>query len=435
MTSQSEDTLYSSLIDVDALEQVARIGLDEACIPTPAMRPVVAWALDYYFRTNQTQAPSRDALMESWGQVIEDAEVEIAEVDVQIDDIQWAIKSLKAHYAMWKFQQWQKDAAEKIASSTLDERVASLETVTHDLVQVTLSLRDLTTEVEGVDGYRQSLNDYLKREKEALTSRGITFGIPEIDQFTYGIHEGELAVMAAGPKTGKSVVFAFILLNEWKAGRRTTLFTLENSVKMTYDRLVCMQLGIDHDLYRRGQCLPEDVERIEIFLRERGDEMKDLVRVVQPQKGQRTVQWLTRSARTTRSHGLLIDQLTFLEASHRSLRGPEKITDIMHDLKTEISTGANPIPCMLAHQINREGMREAKKNGWLEMYMLAEGSEVERTADWVFGLYASPDERKAQMIKWQTMATRRGSSNKNFRMAWRPWVNQVEALGEIEAPS
>lgn len=435
MTTQSEDTLYSSLTDVDALEQLAKIGLDEQCIPTHAMRPVVAWALDYYFRTGQMQAPSRDALMESWGQVIEDAEVEIAEVDIQIDDIQWAIKALKAHYAMWKFQQWQKEAAEKIASSVLDERVASLEIVTGDLVQVTLSLRDLTAEVEGVQGYTQALADYRKREAEALKSRGMTFGIAEIDEFTYGIHEGELAVMAAGPKTGKSVAMALFLLNEWRQGRRSTLYTLENSVKMTYDRLICMHLGIDHDAFRRGTASEEDTHRVEVFLKERGADLEDLIRVVQPQKGQRTVEWMTRHARTLRTESLFIDQLTFVEPSHRSLRGPEAIKDIMHDLKLAISTGHNPIPTALAHQINREGMREAKKNGWLEMYMLAEGSEVERTADWVFGLYASPDERKAQMIKWQTLATRRGSSNKNWRMAWRPWVDQVEALGEIEAPA
>lgn len=432
MTTQSEDTLYSSLIDVEALEQIARIGLAEECIPTPAMRPVVAWALDYYYRTDQRQAPSREALFESWRQVIEDAEVEIADTDVQIDDIQWAIKSLKAHYAMWKFQQWQKESAEAIASSTLDDRLTSLEGVTHSLVQVTLSLRDLTSEVEGMDGFRRSLAEYRKREADGATSRGITFGIQAIDEYTYGIHEGELAVIAAGPKTGKSVAFAYILLNEWEKGRRTTLFTLENSVQMTYDRLVCMKLGIDHDLYREGKALPDDVERVEIFLRERQEELEDLIRVIQPKEGERTVTWITRKARSVRSDSLLIDQLTFLEPSHRSLRGPEKIGDIMRGLKNEISGGNNPLPTLLAHQINREGIKEAEKKGWLKMYMLAEGSEVERTADWVFGLYASPDEQKAQMLKWQTMATRRGSTYKNFRMAWRPWVNQVEALGEIE---
>jgi hypothetical protein len=431
-TSRAEDVLYSSLNDIDALEQLAKIGLEPDCIPKPGMRPVVAWALDYYFRTDQRQAPSREALMESWGEVIEDLEVEIEDADVEKDDIQWAIDSLKSQYILWKFQSWQKESAQAIHEATMTDRMTALEDITHQLVTMSLSLRDRTEEVEGMSGFRQSVADYRKREGEALTSRGMTFGIPEVDEFTYGIHEGEVAVFAAGPKTGKSVTFAFILLNEWRQGRLTTLFTLENSVKMTYDRLVCMRLAIDHDRYRRGVCIPEEIERIETFIQERGDAMKEQIRVVQPQKGQRTVQWMVRHARTLGTESLLIDQLTFMEASHRSLRGPDKITDIMHDLKTEVSTGRSQMSTALAHQINREGMKEAKKNGFLEMYMMAEGSEVERTADWVFGLYSSPDEQKAQMIKWQTLAGRRASSNKHWRMAWRPWVGQVDAMGEIE---
>jgi hypothetical protein len=36
------------------------------------------------------------------------------------------------------------------------------------------------------------------------------------------------------------------------------------------------------------------------------------------------------------------------------------------------------------------------------------------------------------MIKWQTLATRRGGENKNWRIgAWRPYVNQVDGLEEI----
>jgi replicative DNA helicase len=431
-TSRAEDVLYSSLTDIDALEQLAKIGLEEECIPKPGMRPVVAWALDYFFRTDQKQAPSREALFETWGQVIEDLEVEIEEADVEIDDIGWAIDSLKSQYILWKFQQWQKESAQAIHEASMVDRLGALDTITHDLVTIALSLRDRTQEVEGIEGFRQSLIDYKRRESESLLFRGMTFGVTEIDQYTYGLHEGELGVLAAGPKTGKSVAMAYILLNEWKQQRYTTLFTLENSVKMTYDRLVCMHLAVDHDLYRRGLCSPEDIERVEIFLRERGQELKELVRIIQPQKGQRSVQWMTRHARTLGTQSLLIDQLTFMEASHRSLKGPDKIADIMHDLKSEISSGRNQVPCMIAHQINREGMREAKKNGFLEMYMLAEGSEVERTADLVVGLYASPDERKAQIIKWQTLAFRR-QEPKHWRVAWRPWIGQVDALDEIEA--
>lgn len=433
-TSRSEDTLYSSLTDVAALEQIFQIGLNLKAVPTPPMRDVVQWALDYFDRSGQRNAPSREALTETWKDVIEDAEVTIAEVDIQQDEVTWAIDALHAHYALYEFQVWQKEAASALHESSTTERLNVLELEVHKLNELVLSLRDKTQEVEGTDGFHRSFAEYQQRAESSQTHRGMAFGIEEIDEYTYGIHEGELGVLAAGPKTGKSVTMGFVLLQEWLKRRRSTYYTLENSVRMTYDRLVCIHLGVDHDRYRQGECTEDEVSRVRTFL---GNEdlmkdLKDFIRVVQPQRGNRTVQWITRHARSVGTETLLVDQLTFMEASHRSLRGPDKITDIMHDLKDSIG-GRSPMSCLLAHQINREGMKEAKKNGLLEMWMLAEGSEVERTADWVFSLYASEDERRAQMIKWQTLATRRGSRNASWRVAWRPWINQVAVLDEIGA--
>ncbi len=429
-TSKSEDTLYSSLTDVAALERIFQIGLNLRAVPTVQMRDVVLWALDYFEKSGQAKAPSREALLETWGQVIEDVEVVIAETDIQQDDIEWAIDALHATYADYEFQKWTRDAAAAMSKSSTVERLNVLEMQTHELNELVLSLRDKTLEVEGVDGFQRSLAEYHQRAESAQTHRGMAFGIDEIDAYTYGIHEAELAVLAAGPKTGKSVALAFILLQEWARGRQSTYYTLENTVRMSYDRLVCIHLAVDHDRYRRGEATPEEVDRVQTFIHERGTELKDCIRIVQPQRGNRTVQWITRHARSLGTESLLIDQLTFMEPSHRSLRGPDKITDVMHDLKDSIG-GRSPMSCLLAHQINREGMREAKKNGLLEMWMLAEGSEVERTADWVFSLYASEDERRAQMVKWQTLATRRGSRNYSARLAWRPWLNQVAVLDEI----
>ncbi len=433
-TSHAEDVLYSSLTDVDALEKIVQIGLSEDCIPTQAMRKVVAWAIEYFDKNGMTKAPSRAALMETWRDTIEDAEVVIEETDVQLDDIEWAIGALKARWADYLFQTWQKEAASAMSAVSSTEKLATMGEQIQALNMMYLGLRDKTQEVEGIEGFQRSFAEYHRRAETAMQHQGMAFGIPEIDEYTYGVHGGELAVLAAGPKTGKSVTLAYILLKEWKRRRHTTYYTLENSVKMTYDRLVCIHLHVDHDRYRRGECTEDEVARVQLFLEEFGEDLKEYVRVVQPQRGERTVQWMTRHARSLGTESLLIDQLTFMEPSDRRLRGPDKITDIMHDLKDSIG-GNLPIPCLLAHQINREGMREAKKNGWLEMYMLAEGSEVERTCDWAFGLYASPDERAAQMVKWQTMATRRGSTNKNWRVGvWRPYLGQIDALEEITEP-
>jgi hypothetical protein len=71
----------------------------------------------------------------------------------------------------------------------------------------------------------------------------------------------------------------------------------------------------------------------------------------------------------------------------------------------------------LAHQINREGVKAADKVGHLEMYHLADSSEVERTADWVFGLYASRADKASKRAKFQVLAARR-ASNKQWNMRW-----------------
>jgi replicative DNA helicase len=434
-TSRSEDVLYSSLTDVEALERIARSSLDPQCIPTVQMRQVVTWAVDYFDRSSQTQAPSRKALMETWGEMMEQIEVEVAEEDVQLDTVSWALEMLASQYVSWRFQQFQTEAAMKIAESSSVDRVRTLEEVTQELVQITLSVRDRTHEVEGMDGFSRSLADYENRAATAMTARGMTFGIPTIDDYTFGIHPGELAVLAAPPKTGKSVIMAFILLAEWLRNRMATYYTLENSVGMTYDRLVCILLGVDHKRYMKGQCEPEEVDRVRTFLHERGDDLRGHIRVISPQRGQRTVQWMTRHARTVGTQSLLIDQLTFIEPSHRSLRGPDAIKDIMHELKEEVSTGSDPMSTLLAHQINRDGIKAAKTSGFLSLESLAEGSEVERTVDWAFGLYASHDERVAQMMKWQTMAGRRADELKTWRTAFRPWINQVETIAELEVPA
>lgn len=432
MTSRAEDVVYSSLTEVEALAQIAQAGLDPEILPTQGMRPVLAWALEYFDNSDQTQAPSREALFETWGDEIEQAEVEVAEEDQELDQVLWAVQQIKSRYIHWKFQEWQKEAALIMAESSSVERLDTLEKVNHDLTMLTLKVRDRSRDVEGMDGFRASLAAYHRRAEEAGVLRGLAFGIERVDEYMYGVHDGEVCTLAAGPKTGKSVAIALMLLNEMDRGRMSNYYTLENSVEMTYDRLVCMKLAVDHDRYRRGECTEEEVDRVKTYLAERGQDMADLIRVVKPDRRDMTVKSMMRHARSYRAQSVFIDQLTFVSPSHRSLRGPEAIKDIMHDLKDEAGHASLSFPVVLAHQINREGMRQAQQSGHLEMYMLAEGSEVERTSDWVIGLYASQDERTAQMIKWQTLAGRRASELRSWRMAWRPWIGQVDTLAELE---
>jgi hypothetical protein len=139
---------------------------------------------------------------------------------------------------------------------------------------------------------------------------------------------------------------------------------------------------------------------------------------------------MVREARMRGADSIAIDQLTFVEpGSTKNRQGWEIIGDIMHDLKTGISTGRDKLPCLLAHQINREGVKAAEKTGHLEMHMLAGSSEVERTADWVFGLYRNSEDRIAEIAKFQVLASRREDVNA-WLLAYSPATGMIQTMGE-----
>ena len=278
---------------------------------------------------------------------------------------------------------------------------------------------------------------YVARVAEGNIQHGMLTGLEEIDNHTFGFHPGELVTWAAGPKTGKSWWMALCALAEWRRGRRVVLYTLENSVQMTMDRIMCLATGIEYRAWQRGECTPEQYAQAEAFLHDEiGAESDGALQVVQPEMGlERTVAAMVRNAQMLDVQSLLIDQLTFIEHPKPERKGrPEIIRDILHELKPMISTAAEPITAMIAHQINRPGVEAARKVGRLYMEHLAESSEVERTSDWVFGMYQSEEQRKIGLANVQTLAARR-EDVKNWEMFWEPAraICQVSREIELEA--
>lgn len=430
MTTRPEIVLYSSLTDVDRLEYLAREGLDPEVIPTPAMRPVVEWATKYYFESGCKQAPSREALDLEWGGVLEAEEIILDDPDEEIETAEWALGYLRSTYIHLQWQEWSKRAAGDMASAFTDDRVEIFSRHTAELGSILSRIRSQSSEATGQTAFADALRRYEERVALDGAPQGLMLGLDLLDRHTHGIHPGELAVLAAGPKTGKSWVLAKATLNEWRRGRRGILFTLENSVEMTIDRIVCLHARVEYRDWQRGQCSPEDLARVETSRAVLAELTGDMI-VVMPPRGQRTVEAMLREAQMRGADSVAIDQLTFVEAATTKAKARhEVVRDIMHDLKTMISTGSYKIPCLLAHQINREGVKAADKTGFLEMYMLAESSEVERTADWVFGLYRSQDDRIAEIAKLQVLAARREDVTA-WVLAYNPSLGLMQTTREI----
>lgn len=433
MSTRAEDTLYASLTDVDALELLAKDGLPEECIPTEEMRQVVAWAVDRFFESGRLKAPSRAALLSSWADVIEGAGVELIPENEELDNIEWALDDLRSTYANYRFQTWMRTSAQDMANAVSTERLDVLTSSANELHELVISLQSKVNQAEGITGFRTSLDNYHQLEREGHQTMGMTFGLPDIDQHTFGVHPGELAIVLGPQKMGKSYFASMVGLGEWTRERRTVLFTLENSVEMTYDRMVCQQLGLDSRRYQRGLCSADEIERVQDWINDNGDALRERVHVIMPPMGARTIGTMVRQGQMLGAESLIIDQLTFVDHPDPARKSRQEILrDILHELKSMISTGRHRMACLMPHQLNRAGIQQAEKdNGKLSANMGADASEVERSADWLFGLYQSIDQRAMEQATIQILAARR-EDLKAWDLVWRPSSGLVQVIGETE---
>lgn len=427
MSSLAETSLVQHLVDPDSLATLVREGLPLEMIATESIRPLVGWAVDYFMATLE-KAPSSAVVREEYGDVLDSHEIDL---DVgPAGTVQWAIDSIKSAWVYRQSAEFNKAFAVEMAEADPNVRPKVVGQFATELVEMSSKLTRRDLRVDFVDGLSQALDLYEQRATHDGV-RGALFGIPEVDAHFGGIHPSELAVLAAPPKTGKSFFLGHAALRNWMAGLNVALYTLELSVDTMIDRIACMALGIDTHRWDRGEANAEEVDRVREWRTRMEAEHGDHPFIVaQPELGQRSLAMMTRDAQVRGADLMVVDQLTFVELPDPRKAKHERIGDALHLHKVDISTARRPMSSLIAHQINREGVKAAEKSGKLEAHYMADASEVERTVDHALGLYASHDERVAGMAKLQTLAVRRVAPL-NWRLAWRPHVGQVASMGEV----
>jgi hypothetical protein len=199
----AERVLLSLLDDVEALERVARTGFDPVVMPTQPLRRIVSWALEEFHRTKCMQAPSREALMASWSQSLEDAEYELIEEGYEADSVEWAMEWLNSNYLHAQWQGLVKKSAPAVAEAAPSERVGVVQSFISDFVELSFQAGDQTHQVTIGEGMRRIMQTY-ERRKAGTGGVGLKLGYEEIDEHTGGIQDGELGVLAAGPSRARA---------------------------------------------------------------------------------------------------------------------------------------------------------------------------------------------------------------------------------------
>jgi archaellum biogenesis ATPase FlaH len=423
-----QEVLVSLLTDQDSLLLMAKEGIPLECIPTADLRPVVQWALTHFRTTGE--APTPAVMREEHGDVLDDNEIDPGG-DVE-ETIEWAIDDLRADYVRNEAGKFSRELVQRMTECTKAERVDTLGDMASQLSALVTMLQPKTTQVDMRESGAQMLEDYLYRAAHPGEVVGLTLGMPMVDAYTGGIHPGELAIIGGGPKTGKSWFMNFVAYHQWLQGKPTALFTLENSIKMTEMRIACIALHISSTELQTGMLSAEDLARLREWVE---DELKNSdtpLHIFSPDGSQRTPQAIVQTARANGAEALIIDQLSYMKAyGDRRLERREEIANILRDLALMIETGRQPLSCLLAHQINREGVKASMATGRLHMNNFADGSEVERVATFAAALFRSEDMVATSAAQLQTLAFRRGPAT-HFDLLWDIDAGHVMARNEVD---
>jgi replicative DNA helicase len=420
----SEQVLLSHLTETASLDILAAegFGTDESCevLSAELSRLIVQWALTVYFESGRAVPITKLMIEETWGDELERLSITIDD-EHELEPIEWAIDDLRAAYA----SKVAHDFATRLAIAVGEEahapeRVQVLLEHSNELFRLTRSLVSRRQEVDAAQGLEMALQRYIERTQANTTLSGMCFGMPSIDLYTKGTHPGEITVVASPSAVGKSWIALKTAFEEWRRGRRCILFTLENSIEMTADRLACVGAGVSYEQWQVGQCDDRSIERVEKLISElKSSEIRPIF--IMPGKGERTMTAMVRKAFTENADSMVIDQLSFVEESTKGAKNRNRwaaFGDMMHELKEAISGEKEKIPCLVLHQIKREGIKEATTTGRFEMSHLAEASEIERTADFIFAIYRSDFDKENDGATWQTLKARRVPPANDFNMIW-----------------
>lgn len=429
MSIRAERILIGLLPDRESIEVLMREGFHPPVLPTEELAPVVQWSLDYY--TTSAKAPTVEALKDRFGDLLSDFEVNIDEEPEE--SIEWALETLQGTYLKKEASTFTRRLAIAVTEAPPEDRLVVMAEHSSQLAAIVADLIPRTTRVDFRETAQAMVADHDVLANDPGSIRGLAFGLDQIDEHYNGVHDGEIAVVAAPPKMGKSWFLNYVALKEWQRGRAGVLYTLENSIEMTQRRIACMATGVSLQELQTGRLNEADRTRLVEWVDDVLTPSDTPLHILRPPNGQRTPHALVQQALALEADSIIVDQLTFVEPSRRRRDQSRvyELAEIMRDFKTLVSAGRKQLPLLLAHQINRDGVKQAEKTGWLHMGAMADSSEVERASDFVFGLYAPEDMRLTGGMQFQGLAARRVPT-KSYDLHWMIEVGAIGVRNEVE---
>jgi replicative DNA helicase len=305
----------------------------------------------------------------------------------------------------------------ELVRAAWDDRTAPTESI--EKAETELSKITETGASSGIIDAAKGTAAALERIEAAAQGRrvGIPTGLSDFDNDLGGLHGGELVVIAARPRVGKTALAAGVALHNATRGNGVLFVSLEMTASELWSRMLCSHSRVDGSRLRNATLTAQDLAELDqaaaelanskLFIHEGpGGSVADIRRTV---------------ASIWRQHELqlvVIDYLGRMTPADPRAKRYEQVGQLARDLKTLArQTG---LPVVLLAQLNREIEKAGDHRPRLAH--LRESGDIEQEAD-VVAFIDRPEVHSPNDADLKGKATLIVEKNRNgrtadFELAW-----------------
>jgi replicative DNA helicase len=272
------------------------------------------------------------------------------------------------------------------ASHIAEEAYANQDQMDHFIGDVEERILSINEDRAGdsAQPFNKALTDAENLIQGILTGNlesGVPTGYKDIDDLTFGMHNGQMIVLAARPSMGKTSLGMNIAENvalpaRAKAAPKGILvFSLEMPADQLAMRMMCGRARVRMQSVRNRMIKPEDQRKLANATRE----LKDAPIWVDDSSGLNILQIRAKARRIRKQHAVslvVVDYLQLISGTDMRVPREQQISEISRGLKA-MAKELN-VPVLVLSQLNRSSEKENRQP---RISDLRESGSIEQDAD------------------------------------------------------